>query len=132
MSMDESEYEYETAVTKYDRLCEERNDNRFWSENITEATTGITSRIAWQNFYSYLGDSSHEYTDKWARSLGEEVDEGLTLQYGDQQFKTETVQNGNVTIIKMTPDNLNLSNKTYYGEQMASISERGQEEKSDT
>ena len=113
--------EYKTAITKYDRLCKERNDNRFWSENITEATTGITSRIAWQNFYSYLGNNAHEFTEKWARSLGEEVDDGLTLEYGDQQFKTETVINGNMTIIKMTPENLNLSNKKDYGEQMACL-----------
>ena len=35
--------EYNRVIAKYDRLCEERNDNRFWAQNITEATEGVTS-----------------------------------------------------------------------------------------
>mgnify|MGYP000427432128 CR=1 FL=1 len=122
--------EYNSVVAKYNRLCEERNDSRFWAENITDATQGITSRTVWQNFYAYLADSSHSFTDTWKESLGEQVDQGLTLKCGDQQFDTVTVQNGNVTYIKMTPENLNASSK--HGEQVDCFPAGLQEEKSDT
>ena len=108
--------EYNIVITKYDRLCFERDNHSFWAENITEATEDISSLIVWQNFYAYLADSSHSFTDTWKESLGEQVDQGLTLKCGDQQFDTVTVQNGNVTYIKMTPENLNASSK--HGEQV--------------
>ena len=125
--------EYNTVIAKYDRLCTERNNNSFWAENIIEASENISCRIVWQNFYAYLSDSDHQYTDVWKQSIGEQVDEGLTLQSGDQKFKTVKVQNGNVTYIKMTPtQNLSVSNKTHDGKQMAILSEGVQEEKSNT
>ena len=123
--------EYNRVIAKYDRLCKERNDNRFWAENITEATEGVTSPIVWQNFYAYLSDGGHVFTDAWKESLGEQVDNGLTLKVGDQKFETESVKNGNVTFIKMIPKNLNACNKRADGEQMDIVSQGVQEEKSD-
>ena len=125
--------EYNSVIAKYDRLCVERNNNLFWADNITEATEGVTSAIVWQNFYAYLGNDSHVFTNVWKTSLGELVDDGLTHPKGDQMFKTKTVQNGNVTHIKMTPigpDNLRVLNKNNDGKQMAFIPEGIQEEKS--
>ena len=125
--------EYKLVIAKYDRLCKERNNNSFWAENITEATENISSAIVWQNFYAYMSDSGHKYTDLWKQSIGEQVDGGLTLKWGDQKFDTVTVQNGDVTYIKMTPtQNLSVSNKTYDGEQMVSVSQGIPEEKSNT
>ena len=46
--------EYNSVIKKYDRLCEERNNHLFWAENITEASSGITSKIVWQNFYVWF------------------------------------------------------------------------------
>ena len=83
--------EYNSVVAKYNRLCEERNDSRFWAENITEATQDITSRTVWQNFYAYLADSNHSFTDTWKESLGEQVDKGLTMKCGEQKFDTVKV-----------------------------------------
>ena len=123
--------EYNRVVAKYDHLCETRNDNRFWAENITEATEGVTSAIVWQNFYAYMADSGHSFTDAWQESLGEQVDKGLTLDIGKQQFETNTVQNGNVTYIKMVPENLIACNKRPNGEQMDIVFKGVQEEKSD-
>ena len=122
--------EYKSAITKYDRLCEERNNNKFWAENITEATENISSLIVWQNFYAYLANSNHKFTNVWKPSLGEQVDQGLKVKYDDREYKTKTVHNGNVTYIKMTPDNLNVLNKD--GEQMDSVPEGIQEEKSNS
>lgn len=126
--------EYNHVITKYDRLCEERDNHSFWAENITEATEDISSLIVWQNFYAYLADSGHVFTDVWKQSIGEQVDNGLTAEFDNHKFETKTVQNGNVTYIKMTPKILNTSNKTEHGrcEQMDLIPEGIQEEKSDT
>ena len=124
--------EYNAVVEKYNRLCEERNNNLFWAENITDATDGLVTPIVWQNFYAYMANEQHKYTDKWQESIGEQVEQGLTLKVGSQQFKTKTVHNGPVTYIKMTPENLHVSNKTQDGKQMACISEGIQEEKSDS
>lgn len=125
--------EYNSVIAKYDRLCEDRNDNKFWAENITEASENISSPIVWQNFYAYLSDSSHKFTYTWKESIGEQVDKGLTMKCGDQEFKTVTVQNGNCTYIKMTPEeNLSTCNKTRNAEQVDSISQGISEEKSDS
>ena len=90
--------------------------------------------IVWQNFYAYLADSGHVFTDVWKQSIGEQVDNGLTAEFDNHKFETKTVQNGNVTYIKLTPKIFNTSNKTEHGrrEQMDLISEGIQEEKSDT
>ena len=121
--------EYNALIKKYDKLCEERNDNSFWAENITEATEGVTNPIVWQNFYAYMANDAHKYSD-WKESLGEQYDAGLKLEVGNQEFKTKTVQNGNVTYIRMTPDILHASNKTTQHEQMVGIPEGIPEEKS--
>ena len=126
--------EYNAVTSKYDELCKERNNNLFWAQNITEATAGVTSKIVWQNFYSYLGNNEHKFSELWRESLGEQVEGGLTQPSGEHKFKTKTVQNGDVTHIKMTPigpDNLRLLNKSD-AEQVAVIPERIPEEKSDT
>ena len=126
--------EYHHAISKYDRLCEERDNHSFWAENITEATEDISSLIVWQNFYAYLADSGHVFTDVWQQSIGEQVDAGLTAEFDNQKFETKTVQNGHVTYIKMTPKILDTSNKTEHArrKQMDLISEGIQEEKSDS
>ena len=122
--------EYNTVVSKYNRLCLERDNHSFWAENIAEATEEISSLIVWQNFYAYLANSDHVFTDVWQESLGEQVDKGLTAEYGGVEFDTKRVENGPVTYIKMTPKNLNTPNKD--GKRLDPISERLPEEKSDS
>ena len=125
--------EYNAVIAKYNLLCEQRNDNRFWAQNITEATENVSSPIVWQNFYAYIANSGHVFSDVWKQSLGEQVDEGLTLECGQQKFETHEVQNGNVTFIKMTPtQKFDPSNKLELdGEQMDFLFKGVQEEKSD-
>ena len=86
--------EYNSVIKKYDRLCEERNNHLFWAENITEASAGITSKIVWQNFYAYLGDGSHVFSNIWKESLGDLVDAGLRHNTGEQGFKQKRVKTG--------------------------------------
>ena len=124
--------EYNHVITKYDRLCFERDNHSFWAENITEATEDISSLIVWQNFYAYLANSDHVFTDVWKQSIGEQVDEGLTAEFDNQKFETKTVQNGNVTYIKMTPKNLNSCNKTEDAQRLDFVPQGIQEEKSDS
>ena len=118
--------EYNKVVALYDRLCENRNNNKFWAENITEASENITCNLVWQNFYAYLANGDHVFTSEWRQSLGEQVDSGLTFKEGDQKFKTVEVRNGNVTYIKLTP-----TNKKQDAEQMDIVPQGIQEEKSD-
>ena len=120
--------EYNSVIAEYDRLCEERNNNRFWAENIMEATQNISCRIVWQNFYAYLANIHHVYTDTWQNSLGELVDQGMIVKQEGQTFKTKTVHNGNVTYIRMTPDNLLSSSKD--GKSLASTFKTIPEEES--
>lgn len=100
--------QYKNVIELYDRLCVERNDSTFWAANILDASQGITSKIVWQNFYAYMANENHVFTDTWQDSLGEQVDKGLSLKEGGVTFKTKTVQNGNITIIRMTPENFVL------------------------
>ena len=58
-----------------------------------------------------MANESHVFNSTWQDSLGEQVDKGLTLKEEGVTFKTIKVQNGNVTYIRMTPDNLVSSNK---------------------
>ena len=102
--------EYNKIVSLYNKLCTERNDSSFWASNILDATAQITEQIVWQNFYAYMANEHHIYTAQWQNSLGEEVDKGLVLPE-DNRFETKTVQNGCVTYIKMTPNNLITSSK---------------------
>ena len=85
--------EYNKVYALYDKLCVERNDSSFWAPNILDATKGITKPIVWQNFYAYMANESHVFTDKWQDSLGNQVDKGLVLKAGDVAFKTKTVKN---------------------------------------
>ena len=127
--------EYNSVIQKYDRLCEERNNHLFWAENITEATADITSRIVWQNFYAYLGNDSHVYSNIWKESLGDLVDAGLRHHTGERTFQTKTVQNGNVTHIKMIPvgpENLKVFTKKKDGKQVANVFKGIPEEKSNS
>ena len=121
--------QYQKVIDLYDRLCVERNDSTLWAANILDASQGITSQIVWQNFYAYMANESHVFTDTWQDSLGEQVDKGLTLKDGDVTFKTKKVQNGNVTIIRMTPENFVSSNKEN-GKSLVSISQTISEETS--
>lgn len=121
--------EYNNVVALYDRLCETRNNNKFWAENITEASANITCNLVWQNFYAYLANGNHVFTSEWRQSLGEQVDSGLTLKEGDQEFKTVEVQNGNVTYIKLTPTNKKQAKQD--AEPMDIVSQGIPEEKSD-
>ena len=123
--------EYNAVISKYERLCTDRNDNRFWADNITQASEDITSPIVSQNFYAYLADSSHIFSDDWSESLGDQLKNGLKVDWGGQEFDTHTVQNGNVTYIRMVPEILDASNKGCNGKSMGLISEGISEEKSD-
>ena len=113
--------EYNKVISVYDNLCLERNDSTFWANNIIDASQGITEQIVWQNFYAYLANEAHTFTDVWQSSLGEAVDQGLVLKEGDVTFKTKKVQNGNVTYIRLTPDNLNSPIKKDHGKQVARL-----------
>ena len=103
--------EYIKVCALYDKLCKERNCSTLWAANILDASQGITQKIVWQNFYAYMANTSHIYSDKWVDSLGEQVEKGLKLNDEGLKFKTKTVQNGTVTYIQMTPDILLSSNK---------------------
>ena len=115
--------EYKTVCALYDKLCLERNCSTLWAANILDASQGITQKIVWQNFYAYMANTNHIYSDKWVDSLGEQVEKGLKLNDEGLKFKTKTVQNGTVTYIQMTPDILLSSNKDN-GKQVALIPER--------
>ena len=121
--------EYIKVVQLYDKLCVERNDSTFWAANILDATQSITSKIVWQNFYAYMANEAHEFTDQWKDSLGELVDTGFTLKENGVTFTTKTVHNGNVTYIRMTPNKLNPLDKEN-GEQVAGLPEAISEETS--
>ena len=95
---------YTIAIEKYEKLCEERDNDHFWSENIIDASVDLKSAIAWQNFYIYLSDSTHQYEGKMQPTLGESIDDGSAVYPPcDVDFDYVTVQNGNITHIKMTP-----------------------------
>lgn len=119
--------EYNKICALYDKLCTERSDSSFWAINILDATKGITQKIVWQNFYQYMANSSHEFTDTWQTSLGEQIDNGLTMETGGVKFKTHEVKNGNVTHIRMIPESDNLT-PTINGEQVVGLSEAIPEE----
>ena len=83
--------QYKNVIELYDRLCVERNDSTFWAANILDASQGITSKIVWQNFYAYMANENHVFTDTWQDSLGEQVDKGLSLKEGGVTFKTKSL-----------------------------------------
>ena len=118
--------EYTKVVQLYNKLCLERNDSSFWAANILDATQGITSKLVWQNFYAYMANEAHEFTDQWKDSLGELVDTGFTLKQDGVTFNTKKVQNGNITYIRMTPNNLNDIDKD--GKQVVGLSQAIPEE----
>ena len=100
--------EYNSVCAVYNNLCANRSDPSFWAENILEGTQGITNKLVWQNFYAFLCNENHKFTDQWQPSLGELVDTGFVLEDGNVTFKEHKVQNGNITHIQLTPTN-NLS-----------------------
>jgi hypothetical protein len=98
--------EYLKAVEIYERLCMERSDHTFWSSNLEESTVHIKQAVAWQNFYCYLNDNKHKYVNELQPSLGDAID---TNTVGDpyasdpHEYDYVTVQNGNVTVMKVMP-----------------------------
>ena len=116
--------EFNRVCAMYNKLCLERSDSTCWADNILKATQGITQKIVWQNFYAYLANDSHEFTDQWQQSLGDLVDTGFVFEEGDVTFKERKVQNGNITHIQLTPtNNLGSTIKSIEedGEQMAGL-----------
>ena len=80
-----------------------------------------------------MGDGSHVFSNIWKESLGDLMKTGLTYETGEQTFQTKTVQNGNVTHIKMTPvgpENLKVFTKKKDGKQVVNIPQGIPEEKS--
>jgi hypothetical protein len=98
--------EYQQAVKLYNRLCLERPHHTFWSANLEEATTGLKTNIGWQNFYCYLNNDTHTFTSIMKPSLGDSITNntiGDIYQSDANEYKYKTVQNGNVTIMRVTP-----------------------------
>ena len=98
--------EYNRAVKKYDRLCQDRPDHTFWSSNLEEATLNLKTDIGWQNFYCYLNNDQHEFTSIMKPSLGDSIENntlGDIYKSDINEYKYKTVQNGNVTIMQVTP-----------------------------
>jgi hypothetical protein len=98
--------EYQKAVKIYDRLCSERSDHTFWSSNLEEATLHLKTDIGWQNFYCYLNNNQHEFQNEMKPSLGDAIDnKELDNVYKSDPYEYDykTVQNGNVTIMRVTP-----------------------------
>ena len=81
-----------------------------------------------------MGNDQHAFSAKWQDSLGEQIDNGLKYKDGDVVFKTKTVQNGNVTYIRMTPvppeENLSVLIKKGNGESVDNIPKAIHEEAS--
>ena len=115
--------EYKQVCALYNKLCKERNCSTLWAANIVDASQGITQKIVWQNFYAYMANTNHIYSDKWLDSLGEQVEKGLKLNEEGIKFKTKTVQNGTVTYIQMTPEILLSSINKDNGKQVADLPE---------
>lgn len=100
--------EYNTAVELYEKLCEERPYDENWSDNIIEGSVGIKSPIAWQNFHSYLSNTSHSFVNRMLPSLGDAIDNGevsseIVYNKDPYEYDYKTVDNGPVRIIRMTP-----------------------------
>lgn len=97
--------QYLAAVSKYDELCETRTDPSQWSENIIDASVGITENIAWTNFYSYMADDQHAYSERKTRTLDDALKDGPILPANSTiRLKEKWIQNGTVTHILVTPD----------------------------
>jgi hypothetical protein len=98
--------DFNKAVKLYERLCFERSDHTFWSANLEEATLHLKTDIVWQNFYSYLNNNEHEFTSTMKPSLGDSIDNntlGDVYKWDANEYNYKTVQNGNVTIMQVTP-----------------------------
>ena len=103
--MTDGEKQFIEACSKYNKLCKERRDPSQWSDNIIDATTGITENVTWTNFYSFLSNEEHAYSESKTRTLGDVLNEGpITPIESEIKLKTTRVQNGNVTYIRVTPD----------------------------
>ena len=117
--------EYNKTVKLYNQICNDRDHHTFWSENIVEATQDLKDPIAWQNFYAYLANDQHKFTLKQGVTLGEAMlSDSFADPYANTKFKCKEFKNGNVTIIKMTPENFDTNNKIDNGEPLVNISEK--------
>ena len=103
--MTDGETQYHEAVMEYEKLCLRRSDPSQWSENIIDATANIVENIAWTNFYTYLADDSHKYSNLKTRTLGDALNDGPIKRLDSPvKLKTTYVKNGTVTHIRVTPD----------------------------
>ena len=123
---------YDDLIKRYHKLCVSRNHTNAWSENIIDATRDIPveNQIVWQNFYGYLGDTSHIYDPVLQKTLGEGIDDGTIKPippYGDD-VKIKQVKNGCVYHIEITPKKEVSYIKE--NESLARIPESVEEEKS--
>jgi hypothetical protein len=99
--------EYLKTVKLYNQLCYDRSHHSFWSDNLQEGTVHLKSKIAWQNFYSYLNNSDHEYSSLIKPSIGDSIDDntiGNIYETDTHEYQYKTILNGNVTIIQVTPE----------------------------
>jgi hypothetical protein len=98
-----AEKQYNFAIQLFNRLSEERQDPSFWMANIVDSTIGLDEEIGWQNYYSYLADENHIFQNIMKKTLGECIDEGESYPQSEVEFEITSVQNGDVTHMKMVP-----------------------------
>ena len=98
-----AEKQYNFAIQLFNRLSEERQDPSFWMANIVDSTIGLDEEIGWQNYYSYLADENHIFQNIMKKTLGECIDEGESYPQSEVEFEITSVQNGDVTHMKMIP-----------------------------
>ena len=98
-----AEKQYNFAIQLFNRLSEERQDPSFWMANIVDSTIGLDEEIGWQNYYSYLADENHIFQNIMKKTLGECIDEGESYPQSEGEFEIKSVQNGDVTHMKMVP-----------------------------
>jgi hypothetical protein len=98
-----AEKQYNFAIQRFNSLSEERQDPSFWMANIVDSTIGLSENIGWQNYYSYLADDKHIFQNIMKKTLGECIDEGESFPHSDVGFEITSVQNGDVTHMKMIP-----------------------------
>ncbi len=98
-----AEKQYNFAIQLFNSLSEERQDPSFWMANIVDSTIGLSENIGWQNYYSYLADDKHIFQNIMKKTLGECIDEGESVPHSDVGFEITSVQNGDVTHMKMIP-----------------------------
>jgi hypothetical protein len=98
-----AEKQYNVAIKEFNRLTKKRQDPSFWMANIVDSVIGMSENIGWQNFYSYLANDKHIFQNIMKKTLGECVDEGEKYPPSEVEFEITSVQNGDVTHMKMVP-----------------------------